>query len=585
MTAGTESGRWTLRRIAPFVLAALAGPMAAAVPARSGAADRPDADPIEVGRRIYREGMLPSGQPLRGMAQAGVQRVGPEAACAGCHRRSGYGASEGPIRIPPVTGASLFEWQEVTPPASASAAPPGMTAANPAVAAQAARMAARNARIAAQMGARRRPPYDDVSLARAIREGIDSTGRPLGSGMPRYALRDDEMKALAAYLQTLSAHPSPGVTADEIHFATVIQPGVDPARRRAMLEVLKGFVQDKNAGTRSEVQRREAGTERMYRAYRKWVLHVWDLTGPGDGWGAQLQALYDEQPVFALISGLGTAAWRPVHEFSERIGVPCLFPQVDLPVTSDPGFYTVYLSRGISLEAEALAKYLHDRGKDGPVTQVFRREGASAAAAAALRGAMPDGGGAGLHNRVLDEPPTRAYWERLARERAGSTLVLWLSGPDLAEAGALTEAGSPVEAVYLSATLMGGDRALAAAGDGRVRMVHPLNLPRSRGARLLKAKRWLHEKGIALSDELVQMNAYFAVTIAADVVAHMADLFSREYLVERVEHVVGNTVTPSLYPRVSLGPGQRYASKGSYIVKVGGRADGELEPLSEWITP
>jgi len=81
------------------------------------------------------------------------------------------------------------------------------------------------------------------------------------------------------------------------------------------------------------------------------------------------------------------------------------------------------------------------------------------------------------------------------------------------------------------------------------------------------------------------MNAYLAVTVTADVVAHMADLFSREYLIERVEHVVGNTVTPSLYPRVSLGPGQRFASKGSFIVKLGGRGGGEPEPLSGWITP
>ena len=108
--------------------------------------------------------------------------------------------------------------------------------------------------------------------------------------MPRYALGDEEMKALIGYLRTLSADPAPGVSEEEIHFATVIQPGEEPAKRRAMLEVMQAFVRDKNAGTRSEVQRREAGTEREYRAYRKWVLHVWELSGPAEGWGAQLDA-------------------------------------------------------------------------------------------------------------------------------------------------------------------------------------------------------------------------------------------------------------------------------------------------------
>lgn len=579
-------GRRPLHRSAGR-LAALALALVTLVPPASGearAAGRPGADPLpDLGERIYRQGILPSGRPLVGTAQAGTERAGPDAACAGCHRRSGYGTSEGPIRIPPVTGPALFGWQEVKP-AAPAVAPPGMVPANAAVAAQAAKLAARKARIAAQMGAARRPPYDEVSLARAIREGIDVTGRRLGPGMPRYALGDDELKALVAHLRTLSAGPSPGVTGEEIHFATVIQPGVDPARRRALLEVLRAWVQDKNAGTRSEQRRREAGTERMYRAYRRWVLHVWELTGPAGGWGRQLEELYGRQPVFALVGGLGTTTWRPVHEFSERLGVPCLFPQVDLPVISGAGFYTVYLSRGISLEAEALAKYLLEQGAAGRVTQVHRREERSAAAAAALRGALRDSRRVTLDERVLDGPPTRDFWERLAAERAGGTLVLWLPASDLAEAGALLAPRPAVEAVYLSATLAGDTPRLGAGADDRVRLVHPLDLPRARGGRLLRVKRWLHEKGIALTDEKVQMNAYFAVTVTADAVSHMGDLFSRDYLVERVEHMVGNTVAPSPYPRVSLGPGQRYASKGSFIVKAGGRA-GELEPLSGWITP
>ncbi len=570
-------------RLAPLVVLALLTPAAAA--GRPQAAPAPAADARRTGLRIYREGVLPSGKPLEGTAQRGIPRVGQDAACAACHRRSGFGASEGPIRIPSI--AALFGWREAVPavPAVAPAAASVTTApANAAAAARAARMAARTARIAAQRGAERRPPYDDASLARAIRDGVDVTGRPLGPGMPRYALGDDEMKALVAYLRTLSAQASPGVNDEEIHFATVIQPGVDPAKRRAMLEVLQAFVRDKNGGTRSEVQRREAGIEREYRAYRRWVLHVWDLTGPAEGWEAQLDALYAREPVFALLGGLGKTSWRPVHGWSERLGVPCLFPQVDLPSTSGQGFYTVYLSRGITLEAEALAKHLRDRGERGPLAQVFRRDETSAAAAAAFREAMAAGGGIAVDDRPVDGAISRERWEQLARERPGATLVLWLGEDDLADAGALVEPGSPVQAVFLSTTLLGDERpGLGSSGDGRVRLVHPTDLPRSRGARLLRVKRWLHEKGIALSDETVQMNAYFAVAVAADVATHMADLFSREFFVERVEHLVGNTVAPSLYPRVSLGPDQRFASKGSYIVKVTGA--GELEPVSGWITP
>jgi hypothetical protein len=41
----------------------------------------------------------------------------------------------------------------------------------------------------------------------------------------------------------------------------------------------------------------------------------------------------------------------------------------------------------------------------------------------------------------------------------------------------------------------------------------------------------------------------------------------------------------SMFPRLSLGPGQRYASKGTYIVQVQGAKEWQIEPISEWIVP
>jgi hypothetical protein len=567
------------RRGLPAVLAALLAP---AIVLAAGTAGIPDRDERSAGLRIYRDGVLPSGAPLKGVAQAGVERVGPDAACEGCHRRSGYGTSEGPIVVRPITGPALFGPGQ--PGAGVAAAPSATATADPGGAAPAASPAARRAAIAARIGSPRRPSYDEATVARAIRDGVDMEGRPLAAGMPRYALGDDEMKALVAYLKTLSTEPSPGVGREEIHFATVVQPGVAPAKRRAMLDVLEAFVQEKNGGTRAEARRGEVGLKRMYWGYRRWVLHVWELSGSADGWGRQLEAFYERQPVFALVAGLGTTSWRPIHEFSERLGVPCLFPQVDLPALSGPGFYTVYLSKGISLEAEALARHLADRAGLGQVRQVFRRDAASATAAAAFREAMRARGVA-VEDRVLDRAPTRSSWKQLADAAQASVLVLWLREGDLRDAGALLDAGSRVEAVYLSATLVGDRPALAAGRGGRVRMVYPLDLPRSRAARLVRVERWLEKKGMALSDEQVQVNANFAIAVTADVVTHMSDLFSREVLVERIEHMVGNTVIPSVYPNVSLGPGQRFASKGSYVVAVGSAGDGELEPLSDWITP
>ena len=65
----------------------------------------------------------------------------------------------------------------------------------------------------------------------------------------------------------------------------------------------------------------------------------------------------------------------------------------------------------------------------------------------------------------------------------------------------------------------------------------------------------------------------------------MVDHFSRDYFIESVEHEAESLPNPGVFPHLSLGPGQRFASKGSYIVKPSDRAPGGFEAVSEWIIP
>lgn len=553
------------------------------------AACKAGADPLAIGLRIYRDGILPSGQLLRGLGPAKVTLTGADAACVTCHRRSGYGSSEGAIEVRSITGPALFGTPHAPDAAggpSATPAPGVQVSRVPSEAARANASVLRAARIAAFAGARQRAAYDEASLTKAIREGVDVNGRIMNASMPRYALDRASIESLTAYLKTLSVRTSPGVTEDAIHFATVIQPGTDPAQRNALIEVLRTYMHDRNLGMRTEVRREGAGSVRLKRTYREWILHLWDLSGPSDTWARQLEAYDRQQPVFALVSGLGDLSWRPIHEFSERFEVPCIFPQVDVPVLGEHDFYTVYLTKGIALEAQTLAKFLRDAGERGPVTQVFGRDEASAAGAEAFRQAWMAVTGTAPVDRVVEAVPGDSFWRQLALQTPGATLVLWLSPRDLARAQLLVAAGSQVKVVYLSSSLNGGQRTgLAANGEGRVRLIYPQDLPAVRGAKLDLARRWLRNKGIPLSDEKVQMNAYLAATVVGRFTSHSMDTYSREFLLERMEHGLGTALEVSIYPHLSLGPGQRYASKGSYIVQVGGAEDRQIKALSDWIVP
>jgi hypothetical protein len=214
--------------------------------------------------------------------------------------------------------------------------------------------------------------------------------------------------------------------------------------------------------------------------------------------------------------------------------------------------------------------------------QVYRRDDAGNAASGALRAALA--AGVTLQDVVLEGAADAAFWRRVFGANADA-YVLWLGANDLQGVPAGGTASAPV--VYLSSQLLGGKpgAALPAALTG-ARLIYASDLPPKHEARLLRSKIWLHNKGIAVTDEVVQINTLFALTVASDALGHMMDSFSRDFFVERIEHAVAQTPTPSQYQSVSLGPGQRYAAKGSSIVQLGfDGSKASMTPLSGWIVP
>jgi mono/diheme cytochrome c family protein len=509
------------------------------------------------GELIYRQGMRSSGQAVRATAANGLAVSGAAAACVSCHRRSGLGGAEGQSRIRPIAGRVLFSSPETE--------------------------LTRRWKVQSVAGVR--PAYTRGTLARALREGVDSAGRPLDALMPRYALDDEEIAQLHAYLAGLSADPAPGVTPHEIHVATIVAPGVDAGLRRAMLDVMNTFVRDKNSGTRQETRRRAVGTEAMYLAYRSWVLHVWELQGEPHSWRAQLEALYREQPVFAVIGGLGRGSWQPVHAFCESAQVPCIFPDVDYPVDQGEGYYSLYFSRGLALEAQVLASQLAQAGDAGAIVQVFRDDELGRVPARALREALRP---LGLAGRLADAPlashaPLTSG--TLPKIPGDATLVAWL-GPDDLRALLGTPPPQSLRTLYLSASLANTPDAKPwpAFWRERARMVHVFETPERQASQLARLRAWLRLRNVAPGNARVQANAYFAITLAADAITGLGDNFSRDYFIERIEQMVESSPSPSVYPRLSLGPGQRFASRGGYILGFAQNAGAPI-PVSEWLVP
>ena len=177
--------------------------------------------------------------------------------------------------------------------------------------------------------------------------------------------------------------------------------------------------------------------------YRDWKLSIWVLEGPPAGWRQQLEKRYAATPVFALLAGLGGMTWAPVHRFCEELAIPCILPNVDAPPPPEEhGWWSVYYSAGVGVEAEVMARSIPRAAK---VAQVFRPGTVGAVGAARL---------ARLRS-VLNLDPTRPVPDGI------DAVVLWLTSAEAARYAAASAKA------WLSATTAVPDRCPYRRRDAR----------------------------------------------------------------------------------------------------------------------
>jgi mono/diheme cytochrome c family protein len=518
--AAPLASRWRHRLAPP-----LAGAVLVLLAATAAAQPLSETAQTARGRALYfNEGnVLQAAAPQRD----GAPLPGAAAACVNCHRRSGLGGAEGPLLVPPIAGDFLFN------PLSPQT----------------------GKRLPWPSRDRTRPAYDLATLGAALRSGVAPDGVALRAPMPHYALPAADVAALASYLRTLSAERAPGVSDDEVVLATITTPDVPAAEVDDLLRTLTAFFADKNAGSRSEMRRRAQALrndDTMYRRYRRWRLVHWALEGPPSTWDRQLAQRYAQTPVFAVISGISYDTWEPIHAFCEQAQLPCLVPTAWLPPAREE-FYSVYLSPGLPAQARALGEALVARGVRevavwtmGPPAGPRQRD--------AIRAALAQAG-----VRVLER-----------EARAGDVVV---SALPLAALAAHRAALEPQQLFVLDGALGTlPDRWQRDAADalaGAV-IVTDQAAPGVAARQLTRARMWVSARRITPSSERVAVNALLAATIAVETLMHVDDKFSREYCIEKLEHNLENLPPLTAYPRLAIGPGQRFATRHVALLPAAG---------------
>ena len=515
-----------------------------------------------LGQRMYRDGVLPSGEPMQALVKGDIPVAGTSFTCVSCHMRAGLGSFEGGVYTPPTNGSYLFQplkmiykgnvQDQVTP---------------------------------------RRPAYTDASLAELLRHGIDPAGNIMNDVMPRYLLEDKEMALLISYLKTLSAKLPPGVTDTTLSLATVVADDVNPDERDAMLAPLERYVANKNnlasyfrtqAGGRS-LKMAVSMSNSPELALRKLSLTRWTLKGSPATWRSQLEEYYRREPVFALIGGIAAGDWMPVHRFCEENQIPCIFPNTDFPVISGADWYTLYLSKGYYQEGEGAARYLNrtaQAGKGRPIVQIVRdsREGKALSA-----------GFDKTWRELGHEPPetvtlkagenfTENAWQRLAEKDEPAAVLFWDGAGALPSLEALNTAKKRPKMVLISFGYVGKDiRSVKEEVRDFIYVTYPYRLPRSPK----ENRQSPMGKAFPADTSKTANQTYAIIEVLNMALMGMRGNYYRDNLLDVVDCLMDQEVP--LFERLSFGPGQRYASKGCYIVQLSKGEKPELIMKSDWV--
>ncbi len=525
---------------------------------------------LSLGEKMYRNGILPSGELMKAATPGGVQARGTTFACVGCHKRSGLGSREEGIHTLPINGEKLFQPQystfpDLTPSERETLLPEKY------------------------QGPPLRESYTHDTLGAAIREGLNPSGRRFNPIMPKYQLIDGDLKILICYLANLSSKPSPGVTEKSMAFATVISDDVSQEDRQAMLKILEGYIRSHNSigGTQGKMSR-TLPSQAMSLGYRDWSLAVWIVKGPPETWQDQLQEYYSKEPVFAMLGGLSNGSWEPIHRFCETQRIPCILPITELPVVSSTDYYTLYFSKGYYQEGEAAARYLNNTAESGNPRDIVQVVGPSLHAKSLARGFEETWKGMGqkpIETITLSDhaPLGGEILSRLVLERKNRDLLLWTGPESYDDLKALAALSDKPATVFMSSSLLEVRLWDLPAEARRFTLVtYPWREPGEKAvAPPMGGRPLVVNKEFRKNDRRIASRTETITDFLTSVLPMLGRNFYRDYLFDLIDQMEDRDITD--YEKLSFGPGKRYASEGCYIMQLSKDQNPTLMPKSEWI--
>lgn len=479
------------------------------------AADALPLSPSEsAGKRLYREGVSASGEPI--MARVGAANIllpATSLPCVNCHGADGLGRPEGGVRPPVLSWLQLISTYGQQ-----------------------------------QINGRAYPAYTEDTLARAIQEGRDPGNNRLDPAMPRFVLSMNDQRNLTAYLKRVAEDRDPGLTPDSLHLGTLLpRQGPLSEEGATVAAVLRGSVARIN----------EAGGIHG----RKLRLTILD-PGPDRASAEQaLDQLIEQEQVFALIAPLAPALDSDLAARLERAGIPLIGP-LSLLGTAQASRQIFEPLPGLREQLIALADYatVNLRVIQGPTLITYPDEPSQRLAAQSL--------GQYLQDRAWQKVSLKVYDSAQDELPLGSRSVFYLgSGGGFSRLAERLQAAGQVPYLFAASNQVAGDL-LQVPSDfsRRVFLAYPFVPSDWTLAGRLALTQLRQRQGLGGQHAMLQVGAFSSMLLLSEGMKQAGRDASREKLISALEGL--HNFDTGLTPLISFGPGRRLGLRGAHIVTV-----------------
>ena len=477
----------------------------------------------EHGRRLYRDGVAVSGAPITArMAGATNALAGMPVACGNCHGEDGRGRAESGVDPGDVT------WTELTKPYGH-----------------------------AHANGRRHGPFDAMSLARAVNDGIDPGGNAFSPAMPRYSASTADLEALVAYLERIDRTFDRGLSDTTIRIGTLLpSSGRMADAGSAVRRVLAAYFDAVNG---------RGGVHG-----RKLLLVVEARGDDPDAARAAARRLVAAEDVFALLAPVSAQIERDLAEAADAAQVPVVGPLTLYPEDTKASSANVFhLLSGVPELADVLGMHAHPTlalsGR--PVALLHAAGSDGSATAAAVEAHLRERGYANLYRVPLGPETTpAAIADAIAAKKAAGILVL-APTPVLTDvAKVLARGGTPPQWLIPAPLLPRDVLDWPAAYQGRITVAYPVLAGDRTAQARAELDALLQDDGAPRPYLALQAQAYSAAVVLVEGLSRSGRELSRKKLVAALEGL--SNFEPGLVPRVTYNADRRIGALGGYPVAV-----------------